>query len=612
MRKKCPAKLLLLLLLLLLATGNSSAEDKGAIVLFPFSADGLDNESAIEMEAIIRKGLAEYSTIIEWSKCKDGDCLKRASKKFKSDITATALIKKKLSGYSLFLEIRDRFDIKPIFFSSWSCHVFDDRQATDALKAIVYDGGKTLKRFFNPEKENIKVEESDDTEEMPIIIDSIPNGASIYINENLLGRTPFNGRVKVEPGPAVITLKKKLYMDKVLKTVFKDEDDNFRTLELLLELVPNFGELVVASSVKNVLVTVRDWNCSVTSKGATPFNKRIPKGRYMVAVSKNGYSTAYIPQVITAGTTFEILPQKATLKKLRGKVTISSIPFRKGAKIFIDGRHVGEVPFAEEVGIGKRLIEIVSDSMKGAKSVNINDKEEKKIDVPLNNILPKMVMLEGGCYEMGDFQDMKEGDEKPVHEVCLSPFAIDKFEVTTLSYTKVMGKSRSAFEDCPYCPVENVTWDEADSYCNKVGKRLPTEAEWEYAAREAGKEIITATEKKIMGDEDANFNASSRHKKEYSSSGKFRNQTLPVGSFAPNSLGIYDMSGNVWEWVSDWYNLKYYDKSPVYNVTGPGTGDLKVLRGGSWYNHPDLLRTTNRYALYPEIRNNRIGFRCAD
>jgi formylglycine-generating enzyme required for sulfatase activity len=157
-----------------------------------------------------------------------------------------------------------------------------------------------------------------------------------------------------------------------------------------------------------------------------------------------------------------------------------------------------------------------------------------------------------------------------------------------------------------------VTWQEAYDYCRKHGKRLPTEAEWEYAARERGKKVIFGTGTDKITSNMANFNSTRRFwEPYYSEIGKYRKSPTPVGSFEPNANRLHDMSGNVWEWVSDWYDKQYYGKSPKDNPEGPESGEYKVLRGGSWVNGPKEARTTNRRPGNPERGYRDIGFRCA-
>ena len=183
----------------------------------------------------------------------------------------------------------------------------------------------------------------------------------------------------------------------------------------------------------------------------------------------------------------------------------------------------------------------------------------------------EMVYVKGGCYQMGDTFGDGSKDEKPVHEVCVSDFLMGKHEVTQGQWKKIMGHNPSHYYDCgDDCPVENVSWNDVQEFIAKLnsltGKkyRLPTEAEWEYAARSGGKQ------EKYSGGNDFDDVA-------------WVKQTRSVGQKQANGLGLYDMSGNVWEWCSDWYASDYYRKSPRENPSGPSSGSRRVSRGGSYY-----------------------------
>jgi formylglycine-generating enzyme required for sulfatase activity len=208
------------------------------------------------------------------------------------------------------------------------------------------------------------------------------------------------------------------------------------------------------------------------------------------------------------------------------------------------------------------------------------------------------------------FKNEGSQDERPVHNVCLADFYIDRTEVTQSDYKNVMGSNPSSNRTCASCPVEQVTWHDAQKYCSQSGKRLPTEAEWEYAARGGGGKARFGNGADKISTSDANWDGTKFYEK-FSFQGENRDKSVPVGSFAPNKLGITDMSGNVAEWVADWYDPGYYASSPQDNPKGPSGGDEKVIRGGGWFNNPDFLRTSKRFHLKPEYKNAWYGFRCA-
>jgi formylglycine-generating enzyme required for sulfatase activity len=218
-----------------------------------------------------------------------------------------------------------------------------------------------------------------------------------------------------------------------------------------------------------------------------------------------------------------------------------------------------------------------------------------------------MEYIFAGSFQMGSKMNTGDMDEWPIHNVELNDFYIDKYEVTKEEFEKVMGHNPSGFKGCNTCPVDNVTWFEADEYCRKVNKRLPTEAEWEYSCR-SGTGTIFHYGNTLSSDK-SNFNGSRPYGG--APTGIARNKALPVGSFEPNKWKLYDMHGNVSEWCSDWYGENSYGNSESKNPRGPEEGKFKVVRGGSWRDDANTLRTTNRTSYNPSLRLKSIGFRCA-
>lgn len=246
-----------------------------------------------------------------------------------------------------------------------------------------------------------------------------------------------------------------------------------------------------------------------------------------------------------------------------------------------------------------------------------------------NPVRIEFVLISGGTFDMGDLFAEGNPDERPVHTVVVSDFLLGKTEVTvgqfrrfveatgyvtdaekegwSLVWTGESWETRSGadwknpgFAQDDTHPVVCISWSDAVAFCQWAGCRLPTEAEWEYAAREGGKKLRWSGTNQ---ETDAN---------EYAwHSGNSEGTTHPVATKKPNALGLYDMTGNAWEWCSDWYGEGYYAISPPHNPEGPGTGVKKVLRGGSFSNHPQYCRNTYRNCNYLRARNNYFGFRVA-
>lgn len=227
-----------------------------------------------------------------------------------------------------------------------------------------------------------------------------------------------------------------------------------------------------------------------------------------------------------------------------------------------------------------------------------------------------MVVIPAGEFWMGSPEDeSRSKDESPRHKVFLDSFSLDIYEVTTKQYTKFMsesGQAAPAFWDQVDStrdaskPVIGVSWQEANDFCKWTGKRLPTEAEWEKAARGTDERKYPWGQT-LPTTHMANFDRKATPEKIYS------DRLMLVGSYEDwkSPFGVYDMAGNVWEWVADWYEKKYYQKSPKNNPEGPETGDEKVMRGGSWDDFPTALRSADRSSLIPSDQNDSVGFRCA-
>jgi formylglycine-generating enzyme required for sulfatase activity len=238
----------------------------------------------------------------------------------------------------------------------------------------------------------------------------------------------------------------------------------------------------------------------------------------------------------------------------------------------------------------------------------------KFMDLPF----AELVYVPGGTFEMGDVFGEGESNEKPVHAVMVGDFLLGKYEVTQRQWREIMGTNPSYFENCDDCPVEQVSWEDVQVFLQKLNARegrtgsrayrLPTEAEWEYAARGGGKRVRFGTGRDVLDASEANFDGRRPYRQSYSKAGDYRGNTIPVGSLnKSNDLGLHDMTGNVWEWCSDWYSV--YRSYLQFNPTGTATGSFRVLRGGSWLNYPQISRVAYRYYNTPAYRGNFVGFR---
>ena len=257
----------------------------------------------------------------------------------------------------------------------------------------------------------------------------------------------------------------------------------------------------------------------------------------------------------------------------------------------------------------------------------------------------EMVLVPEGPFVMGaKSEESGETDEQPVHVVYLDPFYIDRYEVTNAQFQvfveatshittretdgfSIVNPGSGEWPDIDGArwnvplgpgsdlrgllddPVVHISWMDAQTYCDWAGLRLPTEAEWEKAAR--GTDRRTYPWGEGIDRSKANYGSEDEWLAGDDSDGYLL--TSPVGHYseAESAYGAYDMAGNVWEWVEDWYDANYYSNSPRDNPRGPASGDERVIRGGSWDDLPDWLRVSFRHKENPVNANTVIGFRCA-
>lgn len=234
---------------------------------------------------------------------------------------------------------------------------------------------------------------------------------------------------------------------------------------------------------------------------------------------------------------------------------------------------------------------------------------DRQIMLP-GNIPMDFVYVAPGSFRMGspEGEIERHGDENPIRMVHITKgFYLGKFEVTQAQWATIMGENPSVFrvfEDAAQHPVDMIAWDDCQSYLEKLntlglGKfRLPTEAEWEYACR-AGTET-----RYYWGTDSTDWQV---HEYAWAFS-RAEGRSHPVGMKKPNAWGLYDMSGNVWEWCQDW-RTNVYDPADTLDPKGAETGTKKIYRGGSWFNEPSALRSANRNGHEPDVKGPNAGLR---
>ena len=222
---------------------------------------------------------------------------------------------------------------------------------------------------------------------------------------------------------------------------------------------------------------------------------------------------------------------------------------------------------------------------------------------------PELIKVTGGTFTMGDVSGMGQGDEQPTHEVTLSDFSIGKTEITVAQYRYYCSSTGISMPEEPSwgwsdnAPIVNVSWSDAINYCDWLSEKLdqnitlPTEAQWEFAARggnqSEGYKYAGGRSMATAGWYSDNSGA----------------KTHKVATKKANELGLYDMSGNVWEWCIDWYDSGYYANSPSKNPKNTTRADYRVLRGGGWNFSASFCRVADRIDYKPDFRSNYGGFR---
>ena len=246
---------------------------------------------------------------------------------------------------------------------------------------------------------------------------------------------------------------------------------------------------------------------------------------------------------------------------------------------------------------------------KGSKEFSAGQKQSQEKPVSAQPVEGAMAVVPAGEFLMGS--PTGDSDEQPAHKVYVDAFSMDKYEVTVGQYASFLqAKGIDPPSDWKTMnqpshqkrPVANVDSTDAAAYCKWAGKRLPTEAEWEKAARGTDGRLYP------WGNDPPTPLHANFGKSDWNNHGVL----APIGTFedGKSPYGIYDMAGNVWEWVNDWYDYNYYKTSPSKNPAGPSSGGTKVIRGGAWNSNPRAMRSANRSLISPTDQGLN-GFRCA-
>jgi len=459
-------------------------------------------------------------------------------------------------------------------------------------------------------------------------VTSTPNGAEVYVDGELAGTTPLK-QEKKPSGSYGARVALASYLDETRTVAVEDG----KTAKLAVELVHNVGELYVTSEPAGAAVTLNDTSMDAVTPAT--FTGLQP-GTYKLVLSKAGYGDAVEKAKVARG---ERATVAATLEARLGLVSVLA-SYDDGTPcegaVFIDGTKEGDTPLKVTLSAAQHTVLVECELGSGETTVEVEHNGKQKVEVVVSTG-PKTagyVLVEKGKFEMGS-PTSEEGryDAETQHTVTLTrSFYLKATEVTQGEWRALMGNNPSSFSSCgDDCPVEQVSWYDALAYSNALsrlegskecydlsgcsgtpgkkgyscpddlsfklsceGYRLPTEAEWEYAAR-AG----TGT-RFSSGDAESDLGKAGWYE------GNSGSKTHAVGQKAANAWGLYDMHGNVWEWTWDWYG-DYPSKAtdPVGGKTGSG----RVLRGGGWGSGARGCRAAIRGYYSPSYRGGLLGFR---
>jgi formylglycine-generating enzyme required for sulfatase activity len=416
--------------------------------------------------------------------------------------------------------------------------------------------------------------------------------ADIFIDNAKIATGTYNGRLN--EGVYTIEARKPKHTTDLQKI----QIETGAIKNLALSPCPQLGILEIDSSPIDAVITLDGIN-----KGTTPTTLRnLLVGDYKISLSLPNYATISKTITITEGQTTKV---NETLANGR-PVTITSKP--TVATLYIDGNKIGTTPYNGNLTFGNHTLRIENDGKKAEKSVSITQTGGETsfslsfglqtFTETVKDVSFDMIAVKGGTFSMGS--ESEENRALPIHYVTLSDFTIGKTEVTQALWTAVMGNNPSNFKG-DNLPVETVSWNDCQDFLEKLnyltGKtyRLPTEAEWEFAAR----------------------GGVSSHSTIYSGSNNIADvawygdnsgsQTQTVAGKKANELGLYDMTGNVWEWCSDWYDT--YFGSTQTNPSGASSGTSRSYRGSAWRSRLQICQTTCRNFRPTDYRHTDLGFR---
>ena len=423
--------------------------------------------------------------------------------------------------------------------------------------------------------------------------------SDIYVDGKLNARGSWTGRL-LQGSHKVEARKASHRTTAMALEITAGKDENVK----LDAPMPIYGAINVTSSPVEATVYLDG-----TEIGKTPFvNNKVLIGSHELRIVKQGCAPFVKTITVEEGKMTDVSERLQTGRE------ISISTDRQGDQLYADGNYLGASPLTATLSFGTHTIKAVRDSKAVEKTITVSQTggdnavrlaffENKTFTV--NGVTFEMVAVKGGTFTMGATSEQRRNaydDEMPTHSVTLSDYYIGKFEVTQELWEAVMGSNPSSFKGSKL-PVEQVRWDDCQTFIRKLNSltganfRLPTEAEWEYAARGGNRSG------------GYKYSGSNSISKVAWYDGNSGSKTHAVGTKSPNELGIYDMSGNVYEWCQDWYGS--YSSGSQTNPQGPSSGSYRVARGGSWYDYARGCRVSSRNGSEPDGRTDDLGLRLA-
>lgn len=446
-----------------------------------------------------------------------------------------------------------------------------------------------------------------------LTVTSDPSGATVFLDGDDIGKTPL-ARSNLSPGEKTVIVQKDGY--EIYQQMVRLRDSETAVVSAYLARLKGTLEITVSPQGAEVWLN----NESLGEYDGNTITRQLEPGNYTVRATKDGYHEKAETVTISEALTSKI---SLTLEEKTGAIFVVSTP--SGALITLNDNPTGKttpakieklLPGSYRVSVSKTRFSPETKSVTvqpdATRSQSFVLKERQSIVPASGNLvtesgpLPGMtfVTIPAGSFVMGS----NDGDsnEKPVHKVTLSSFQMMTTEVTQAMWQEVKGSNPSEFQGSDH-PVEQVSWNDVQEFIKRLNRRdpgkeyrLPTEAEWEYACR-------AGTKTRFYWGDDPHDMQIGKHAWYY---GNSSGRTHPVGQKIPNAWGLYDMSGNVWEWCQDWYGADYYSsRSSSTNPNGPSCGIFRVLRGGSWNYTLLRCRSVDREGYGSYGRYNVGGFR---